>query len=326
MLAGVHQRRRAGRHRRQRGDHLSPRLPGWSGQGRGPGWIRRARHGLDRGCYRRHRVEARFWIAVGNLDSQRERRCRLILRPVDRPARRRIHPYRDEPGNDPGDLGPLQDLGIAPALLRPHRARPQSSTATTSATVTTSSAIPAEDFLGFALGGVDFNCGGTYQRVSDPVSFEVFSPSGVALPSARFTVSLQIDKSAVKASGRHGRLAMADLLRLHTAVQSALWHLRNRADRRGQLSDGPAARLLEVPGCALRAGSPQDQGRGRRCHLPGARGSLRLGVICTWCCAVPTAARRTRRDSASAATAARSCRGRLPQKRCARPSPWSSAT
>jgi hypothetical protein len=79
-----------------------------------------------------------------------------------------------------------------------------SSTATTSAAVTTSSAIPNEDFLGFALGGVDFNCGGTYQRVSDPVSFEVFSPSGVALPNARFTVSLQIDKAAVKASGRTG--------------------------------------------------------------------------------------------------------------------------
>jgi hypothetical protein len=79
-----------------------------------------------------------------------------------------------------------------------------SSTATTSAAVTTSSAIPNEDFLGFALGGVDFNCGGTYQRVSDPVSFEVFSPSGVALPNARFTVSLQIDKAAVQASGRTG--------------------------------------------------------------------------------------------------------------------------
>jgi hypothetical protein len=78
------------------------------------------------------------------------------------------------------------------------------STATTSATVTTSSAIPSGDFFGFALGGVDFNCGGTYQRVSDPVSFEVFSPSGVALPSARFTASLQIDKAAVQASGRTG--------------------------------------------------------------------------------------------------------------------------
>ena len=38
--------------------------------------------------------------------------------------------------------------------------------------------------MGFALGGADFVCVGTYQRVSDPVSFNIFSPSGVPLPSA----------------------------------------------------------------------------------------------------------------------------------------------
>ena len=79
-----------------------------------------------------------------------------------------------------------------------------SSTTTTTATVTTSSAIPTGDFLGFAIGGVNYSCVGTYQRVSDPVSFDVFSPSGVALSSAQFTVSLEIDKSAVQASGRTG--------------------------------------------------------------------------------------------------------------------------
>ena len=58
--------------------------------------------------------------------------------------------------------------------------------------------------MGFALGGADFVCVGTYQRVSDPVSFDIFSPSGVPLPSARFTVTLQIDKAAVLTSGRTG--------------------------------------------------------------------------------------------------------------------------
>jgi hypothetical protein len=79
-----------------------------------------------------------------------------------------------------------------------------SSTATTSATVTTTSPIPPGDFLAFSIGGADFACAGTYTRVSDPVSFDVLSPSGVALSSARFTVTLQIDKAAVLTSGRTG--------------------------------------------------------------------------------------------------------------------------
>jgi len=79
-----------------------------------------------------------------------------------------------------------------------------SSTATTTATVTTTSPIPAGDFLAFGLGGVDFSCVGTYQRVSDTVSFNVLSPSGVALSTAQFTVTLDINKTAVLASGRTG--------------------------------------------------------------------------------------------------------------------------
>ena len=78
-----------------------------------------------------------------------------------------------------------------------------SSTTTTTATVTTSSASTTQ-LLGFGIGGVSFTCGGTYQRVSDPVSFDVFSPSGVVQSSAQFTVSLEISKSAVQASGRTG--------------------------------------------------------------------------------------------------------------------------
>src|SRR5262249_34567821 len=76
------------------------------------------------------------------------------------------------------------------------------STSTTSATVTTTSAAPAGDLLGFALGGVDYTCAGGYTRVSDPVSFDVLSPSGVPLPTAQFTATLQIDSAAVLASGR----------------------------------------------------------------------------------------------------------------------------
>jgi hypothetical protein len=79
-----------------------------------------------------------------------------------------------------------------------------SSTATTSATVTATSAIPPGDFLTVGVGGVDYACAGTYTRVSDPVSFNVLSPSGVALSSARFTVTLDINKSAVLTSGRTG--------------------------------------------------------------------------------------------------------------------------
>ena len=79
-----------------------------------------------------------------------------------------------------------------------------SSTATTTATVTVTSAIPPGDFLTAGVGGVDYACAGTYTRVSDPVTFNVVSPSGVALSSARFTVTLDIDKSAVLASGRTG--------------------------------------------------------------------------------------------------------------------------
>lgn len=79
-----------------------------------------------------------------------------------------------------------------------------SSTTTTSATVTTTTPIPPGDFLTVGIGGVDYACAGTYTRVSDPVTFNVLSPSGVALSSARFTVTLDINKSAVLASGRTG--------------------------------------------------------------------------------------------------------------------------
>ena len=79
-----------------------------------------------------------------------------------------------------------------------------SSTTTTSATVTVTSGVLPGDFLKVAVGGAGYVCAGTYTRVSDPVSFDVLSPSGVALSTAQFTVTLDINKTAVLASGRTG--------------------------------------------------------------------------------------------------------------------------
>jgi hypothetical protein len=78
-----------------------------------------------------------------------------------------------------------------------------SSSSTTTGTVTTSSAT-ATEILGDGLGGVSFNCGPSYQQTSDPFSFDVFSTSGVAQPSAQFAASLEISKSAVQASDHTG--------------------------------------------------------------------------------------------------------------------------
>lgn len=79
----------------------------------------------------------------------------------------------------------------------------QASSATTMGTVT-SSPTSAGEFLGAGIGGVSYSCGGTYQPVSDPFSFDLFSSSGVADPNAQFTVMLEIFKATVKASGRTG--------------------------------------------------------------------------------------------------------------------------
>jgi hypothetical protein len=78
-----------------------------------------------------------------------------------------------------------------------------SSTKSTTGTVTTSSASSGE-FLGVGLGGVSFSCGLSYQPLSDPLSFDVLSVSGVADSSALFTNSLEISKSLVQSSGHPG--------------------------------------------------------------------------------------------------------------------------
>ena len=76
------------------------------------------------------------------------------------------------------------------------------SSATTSGTVTTSSAAPG-DFITTGIGGVSFSCGGTYKPVSDVFGFAVFSGAGAPL-STPLTASLEIDKTLVKSSGHPG--------------------------------------------------------------------------------------------------------------------------
>jgi hypothetical protein len=78
-----------------------------------------------------------------------------------------------------------------------------SSSKTTTGTVTTSSATSGE-FLGVGLGGVTFSCRGSYQPVSDPLSFDVLSQSGVADSSALFSVTLKLSKQQVQSSGHPG--------------------------------------------------------------------------------------------------------------------------
>jgi hypothetical protein len=78
-----------------------------------------------------------------------------------------------------------------------------SSTKTTTGTVQSSS-VTSGEYLGVGLGGVTYSCGSTYTSVSDPLSFDVLSSSGVPQGSAQFSVSLEISKQAVQSSGHPG--------------------------------------------------------------------------------------------------------------------------
>jgi hypothetical protein len=71
-----------------------------------------------------------------------------------------------------------------------------SSKTTTGAVTTTSSQL-----LGSSLGGASYSCA-TYQSLSDPFGFDVFSTTGVADQNATFSASLDISKSLVQSSGR----------------------------------------------------------------------------------------------------------------------------
>jgi hypothetical protein len=75
--------------------------------------------------------------------------------------------------------------------------------ATTSGTVTATSAAGSTQFLGAGIGGGSYDCPGTYQPVSDPLSFDVVSGSGGMGQGGQFTVVLRIDKSLLQAPGGH---------------------------------------------------------------------------------------------------------------------------
>jgi len=76
------------------------------------------------------------------------------------------------------------------------------STTTTSGAATTSSATSGQ-FLGVGIGGATFACGGSYQPVSDPLTFDVLNSSG-AISNATVTVMLTISKQLVQSSGHPG--------------------------------------------------------------------------------------------------------------------------
>jgi hypothetical protein len=76
------------------------------------------------------------------------------------------------------------------------------SSATTSGTVTTSSAASG-DFITTGMGGVSFSCGGSYKPVSDAFGFDVFNAAGVP-QSTLLNATLRIDKSLVNSSTHPG--------------------------------------------------------------------------------------------------------------------------
>ena len=90
----------------------------------------------------------------------------------------------------------IQQCSTAPCLA-------SASSATTSGTVTTSSADSTQ-FLGAGIGGGSYGCPGTYQPVSDPFSFDIVSGSGGMGQGGQFTAVLRIDKKQVQSSGHPG--------------------------------------------------------------------------------------------------------------------------
>lgn len=79
-----------------------------------------------------------------------------------------------------------------------------SASSTTTMGTVTSSPTTAGEFLEAGIGGVTYSCAGTYQPVSDPFGFGLFTSSGVADPNAQFTSTLEIFKATVDASGHTG--------------------------------------------------------------------------------------------------------------------------
>jgi hypothetical protein len=99
--------------------------------------------------------------------------------------------------NDFTIWGSLQSCSTTPCSA-------SSSSKTTTGSVTTSS-VTTSQLLGAGLGGVSYECSGSYIPVSDPLSFDVLlASSGTPVQTAQFTATLEISKSEVQTSGRTG--------------------------------------------------------------------------------------------------------------------------
>src|SRR5262249_41135863 len=77
------------------------------------------------------------------------------------------------------------------------------SSATVSGTVTTLSPAPG-DFIAASAGGVSYTCAGTYKTAADVFSFGVFNADGVPQPNVLVSVTHEVPKSVVEASGHTG--------------------------------------------------------------------------------------------------------------------------
>jgi hypothetical protein len=66
----------------------------------------------------------------------------------------------------------------------------------------TSSPTTSGESVAAGIGGVTYSCPGTYQPISDPFTFGLFTSNGAADPNAKFTSTLEIFKATVDGSGR----------------------------------------------------------------------------------------------------------------------------
>jgi hypothetical protein len=122
--------------------------------------------------------------------------------------------FKDLSINTPGvnDTLEAESTGISSATSSPFTIWPflqgcngtcsgSSSSKTTTGTVTTSA---TGEFLGVGVGGSTYSCASPYQPLSDPLGFDVLSPSGTTDSGASFTSTLEIAKSVVQSSGHPG--------------------------------------------------------------------------------------------------------------------------
>jgi hypothetical protein len=109
---------------------------------------------------------------------------------------------------DPNSAGNLSGMvtGCTFVPCPPNACSASASSATTTGTVTTVSALPKGDTIVTGMEGVNssfnYNCP-TYTAVSDVFSFAVFDASGAPQPTL-LNVTLRVDKSVVSTSGHPG--------------------------------------------------------------------------------------------------------------------------